>query len=134
MPENPLAGALIGQCLGDALGFPVEGKPPAHCAAYVNHLREGHLLARPPFEFGQYTDDSQLARTLFESVVECGGFDAADYGRRIGALFSEDRVVGRGQATATMSALASTLPDTAWTDFQFHVNDNLHSEKTKAQA
>ena len=104
MPENPLAGALIGQCLGDALGFPVEGKPPAHCAAYVNHLREGHLLARPPFEFGQYTDDSQLARTLFESVVECGGFDAADYGRRIGALFSEDRVVGRGQATAAAAA------------------------------
>ncbi len=94
-----LAGALIGQCLGDALGFPVEGRPPAFCAAYVAHLKEGRLVGRPPFEFGQYTDDSQLARELVESFVDCGGFDPADYGRRVGAIFSEGRIVGRGRAT-----------------------------------
>jgi ADP-ribosylglycohydrolase len=29
------AGCLIGQALADALGFVVEGHPPATCAAYV---------------------------------------------------------------------------------------------------
>lgn len=36
-------GSLIGQCLGDALGSPVEGPPPAVCQHYVEaaveHLR-----------------------------------------------------------------------------------------------
>ena len=94
-----LAGALLGQCLGDALGFPVEGQPPAFCAAYVAHLRAGRRLGRRPFEFGQYTDDSQLARELLESWVACEGFDPADYARRIAAIFDEARIVGRGQAT-----------------------------------
>ena len=97
-----VCGALLGQCLGDALGFPVEGHPPETCAAYVsNLLRKGHAgsVGRPPFPFGQYTDDSQLARELLCSLVSNRGFDPMDYGARIAALFSEGRVVGRGRAT-----------------------------------
>lgn len=97
-----VAGTLVGQCLGDALGFPVEGHPPETCAAYVaNLLRKGHAgtIGRPPFPFGQYTDDSQLARELLCSLVENRGFEPIDYAARIGALFSEGRVVGRGRAT-----------------------------------
>ena len=102
-----VCGALLGQCLGDALGFPVEGHPPETCAAYVsNLLRKGHAgsVGRPPFPFGQYTDDSQLARELLCSLVEGRGFDPLDYGARIAALFSEGRVVGRGRATEEAAA------------------------------
>ena len=35
-PEDRFAGCLIGQCLGDALGFIVEGHPPRTCRAYVD--------------------------------------------------------------------------------------------------
>jgi ADP-ribosylglycohydrolase len=69
-PRDRFSGCLIGECLGDALGFPVEGHPPAVCEAYAGViLGEGaeqaaveHLPA-----FGQYTDDSQLARELLQS-------------------------------------------------------------------
>lgn len=94
-------GALLGQCYGDALGFAVEGCSPRECAAYAAELRVGRPgRSRRPFPFGQYTDDSQLARELALSLVAKGGFDPAEYGRRIAELFSEFRVVGRGQATS----------------------------------
>src|SRR5882762_1977594 len=96
-------GCLVGQCLGDALGFPVEGSPPEVCASYVAELRTGRLepwpAARANYAFGQYTDDSQLARELMLSYAEVGRFDPADYAARIRSIFAENRIVGRGFAT-----------------------------------
>jgi len=100
--ERRYSGSLIGQCLGDALGFVVEGEPPEVCREYV----EGTLKAgcvgeygRSPFPFGQYSDDSQLARELLQSYAECERFDPRDYARRITMIFVENRIVGRGRAT-----------------------------------
>ena len=45
-----------------------------------------------------------MARELMESFVVCAGFDAADFARRIAALFAEDRVVGRGRTTEEAAA------------------------------
>jgi ADP-ribosylglycohydrolase len=97
-----IAGSLIGQCLGDSLGFVVEGQSRSYCLAYVDKfLMTGNagLLRRPQYAFGQYTDDSQLARELAESIVDHGGFEPNDYANRIAALFAEERIVGRGRAT-----------------------------------
>jgi ADP-ribosylglycohydrolase len=108
-------GALLGQCLGDALGFPVEGYPASECAGYVDKLlRAGQAgaIGRGAFPFGQYTDDSQLLREMLVSAVERGGFDPADYARRIAALFGERRVVGRGRATE--QAAARLLAGVPW--------------------
>lgn len=95
-------GCLIGQALGDALGFPVEGHPPSSCTAYVDiHLRGGLAprIRRTPYRFGQYTDDTQLARELLLSYVRNGRFDPADYANRIADIFAEGRVVGGGHTT-----------------------------------
>lgn len=102
--QDQFGGCLIGQCLGDALGFPVEGHAPAVCRAYVEQVlraaRPGEaVVGRPPFAFGQYTDDSQLARELLQSYVAQGRFDPGDYGGRIASIFAEGRIVGRGRAT-----------------------------------
>ena len=35
-PVERFTGSVVGQCLGDALGFVVEGYPPETCAEYVN--------------------------------------------------------------------------------------------------
>jgi ADP-ribosylglycohydrolase len=103
-------GCLVGQCLGDAMGCPVEAQPPAACAAYVASGGMGRL-GRPPFPFGQYTDDSQLARELLQSFAACGAFDPADYARRIAAIFVEGRIVGRGTATENAATrLAQGVP------------------------
>lgn len=101
-PADRFSGCLIGQCLGDALGFVVEGYPSAQCAEYVeSYLRAGRAgeIGRGGYRFGQYTDDSQLARELMASYLDRGGFDPADYARRIAALFSDERIVGRGRTT-----------------------------------
>jgi ADP-ribosylglycohydrolase len=46
-----------------------------------------------------------------QSFAACRGFDAADYGRRIGAIFSENRIVGRGRATEQAAQrLAAGVP------------------------
>jgi ADP-ribosylglycohydrolase len=114
--RNQFAGCLIGQCLGDALGFVVEGMPADVCREYVEkELR----VADGPVKIGdhtvgQYTDDSQLARELLLSCVERHRFDPSDYARRIACLFKEDRVVGRG--LATHQAAQRLIDGTPWED------------------
>jgi ADP-ribosylglycohydrolase len=115
--EEDFSGCLIGQCLGDALGFPVEGYPPDICHQYVNGILKKGLArekGRSPFPFGQYTDDSQLARELLQSYVSCNKFDPADYASRIAAIPSENRIVGRGRATE--EAATRLMQGTSWED------------------
>jgi ADP-ribosylglycohydrolase len=112
--ERRYSGSLIGQCLGDALGFVVEGESPEVCREYVKgNLKAGCVgeYGRSPFPFGQYSDDSQLARELLQSYAERGRFDPRDYARRIAMIFVENRIVGRGQATEQAAwRLAAGVP------------------------
>ncbi len=114
LAKDRFAGCIIGQCLGDALGFPVEGYPPQLCERYVEDFLTGSGAipeGRTPYRFGQYTDDSQLARELLQSYVECGRFDPDNYADRIAAIFQEDRIVGRGLATEQAARrLAAGVP------------------------
>lgn len=96
------AGCLVGQCLGDALGFMVEGHGTETCQHYVEQVLRPFRLAGYRFRgfaIGQYSDDSQLARELVQSFVALKRFEPADYAARIAALFAEGRIVGRGRAT-----------------------------------
>lgn len=90
----------MGQALGDALGFVVEGRPPEVCREYVDDVlgRDGGS-GRSRVSFGQYSDDTQLARELMQSYTAQGRFDPEDYARRIRAIFAEGRIVGRGRST-----------------------------------
>ncbi|HKH82858.1 MAG TPA: ADP-ribosylglycohydrolase family protein, partial [Gemmatimonadales bacterium] len=63
MIAEQLVASILGQALGDALGFVVEAEPPAVAHAYVDDwLRAGRAGERshPQYPFGQYTDDTQL--------------------------------------------------------------------------
>ncbi len=112
--RDRFSGCIIGQCLGDALGFPVEGLPPHICERYVTKSLTGDAPTAKGgdrFSFGQYTDDSQLARELLQSYVECGHFDPGNYAKRIAAIFEENRIVGRGHATEEAARrLAAGVP------------------------
>ncbi|HEX2251459.1 MAG TPA: ADP-ribosylglycohydrolase family protein [Gemmatimonadales bacterium] len=99
---DQLAGALLGQALGDALGFVVEAQPPDIALAYVNEwIRTGRATERshPQYPFGQYSDDTQLARELLRSVYECGGWEPRAFAQRLAELFRDRRDVGAGQGT-----------------------------------
>ncbi len=120
--KDQVAGYLIGQCLGDALGFPVEGYPSQSCARYIAQIIDSGnppTLTRGGFHFGQYSDDSQLARELILSYLECRGVDPADYAVRIARIFAEERVIGWGLATREAAErLISGIPwDNAGAEF-----------------
>ena len=100
--RDQFSGCLIGQCLGDALGFVVEGFAPAACTRYVEDiLQSGKAgeFGQWPFPFGQYSDDSQFARELLQSYRDCKQFDARRYADRIARMFMENRAVGFGYST-----------------------------------
>ena len=100
--RDQFSGCLVGQCLGDATGFAVEGFSPEACKRYVeDYLRTEKVgeFGRFPFPFGQYSDDSQLARELMQSYVAREKFDPADYAERIKLIFAEKRIVAFGYST-----------------------------------
>jgi ADP-ribosylglycohydrolase len=112
--DSRFAGCLVGQALGDALGFIVEGYSSEVCEAFVRdfvRLRRLPEQRRGSYPFGQYSDDTQLARELCLSLIESQGFDPGDYASRIASLFSEHRIVGRGRATELAAhRLAAGIP------------------------
>ena len=100
-------GSLIGQCIGDALGFIVEGQSTMHCKKYVEEFVEPYKIPTwtriPHLKFGQYSDDSQLARELYVSMYQNDGvLSPAVYANRIACLFQPGkyRIVGYGNTTA----------------------------------
>ena len=102
MTADRLAGSLLGQALGDALGFVVEAQPPEAARAYVDDwLRTGKAEQRSPLQFcfGQYTDDTQLARELLRSFEERRCWDPGAFASRLVQLFLDGLDVGAGQGT-----------------------------------
>jgi poly(ADP-ribose) glycohydrolase ARH3 len=80
-------GALLGTFVGDALGMPFEGAPPASIPERLEMLDA--RLGR-----GTYTDDTQLAIALAESLLECDGIDEEHIGRAFLAAFDPQRGYG----------------------------------------
>jgi ADP-ribosylglycohydrolase len=114
---DQLAGSLLGQALGDALGFVVEAQPPEVAQEYVeNWLRTGRAAERshPHFSFGQYSDDTQLARELLRSFHERGGWDPAAFANRLAQIFRDGRDVGAGRGTR--SAAVRLLQGVHWSE------------------
>jgi ADP-ribosylglycohydrolase len=112
---DSLTGSLLGQALGDALGFVVEAEHPLVAGDYVNHClragRAGHR-AHPQYPFGQYSDDTQLARELLHSVRAAGRWDPKMFGCHVAELFREQRDVGAGPGTR--AAAGRLLSGISW--------------------
>ena len=71
-------GCLLGLAAGDALGTTLEFKRPGSFEPIVDMVGGGPHRLQP----GQWTDDTSMALCLTTSLVECGGFDAADQMQR----------------------------------------------------
>lgn len=105
--EDAWLGSMVGQCVGDALGFIVEGHDASVCRHFVT---EFVMMEQVPswvriqgMTFGQYSDDSQLARETYVAWRQAGGkIDPVVYGLRIACMFQPGhyRIVGYGATTA----------------------------------
>ena len=105
---DQFTGCILGQAVGDALGFPVEGRGPAETSAAVTPFPD-HFAPHPCglFPPGQYTDDTQMMRAILTSLVErCpeapegrGRVDPEDIAARFVPLWRDGEIVGRGGAT-----------------------------------
>jgi ADP-ribosylglycohydrolase len=93
-------GCILGQAVGDALGFPVEGYGPGRTSAAVTPFPD-HFTPHPYglFPRGQYTDDTQMMRAILASLVEEGRVDPKDIAARFVPLWGDGEIVGRGRAT-----------------------------------
>lgn len=109
------AGCLVAQALGDSLGFLVEGAPPAFCASFVEETfgsAEPPARTRGPFGFGQYSDDTQLARELALALIEEPSWKPERFAERVAELFAAEAIVGRGRATE--AAARRLIAGTPW--------------------
>ena len=100
-------GALVGSAVGDALGAPFEfERPGLYRSTYPEPILTGLGEMRGGGGFGwkpaEFTDDTQMALALAESLVGSGGFDANDLWRRWRAWARTASDVG----TQTRAALA----------------------------
>jgi len=71
-------GCLIGLACGDAVGTTVEFRPRGSFAPLTGMVGGGPFALQP----GQWTDDTSMALCLATSLLESGGFDAADQMQR----------------------------------------------------
>ena len=97
-------GALLGLAVGDALGAALEWLTPGQIEArYRGPLRD--LVARSPWERGEWTDDTAMALCLAESLDERGAYDRDDVFARY-SLWARSRPkdIGNTVAHALMHA------------------------------
>ena len=103
-------GAMVGSAVGDALGAPFEFGPagaysaryPAPVLGALGEMTGGGSFGWAP---GEFTDDTQLAVAVAESLLAAGGvFDAADMWSRFVAWAESASDIGTTTAASLSSA------------------------------
>ncbi|MEZ4510753.1 MAG: ADP-ribosylglycohydrolase family protein [Chloroflexota bacterium] len=90
--EDRYSGCLLGLACGDAVGTTVEFSPRGTFAPLTDMVGGG------PFrlQLGEWTDDTSMALCLGHSLLDRGGFDAADQMRRYVAWMQQGYMSSNG--------------------------------------
>ena len=112
--EDRFVGALLGGAVGDALGSFCEGWPRARILEVeqlldrYRDLRRGGDVVRPG---GMYTDDTQQALVLVESMLARGRVDPGDVADRLLRMWRAGELYGYGRAfRETLERMADGVP------------------------
>lgn len=76
VPQDRLRGIAVGAAIGDALGMPLEFQPPRPLYSLVTEMVKGALPA------GSFTDDTEMALALAESLLITNPLDPDDLSGR----------------------------------------------------
>ncbi len=71
-----IRGCAVGAAVGDALGMPLEFQPPRPVGQWVTQMTSGRLPA------GSFTDDTEMALALADSLLNSAPLDAQDLADR----------------------------------------------------
>lgn len=82
--QDRLRGIAVGAAVGDALGMPLEFGPRSPDDALVRKMQAGRLPA------GSFTDDTEMALALADSLLEHNPLDPADLAQRFVAWMKAD--------------------------------------------
>ncbi|GAB7015851.1 ADP-ribosylglycohydrolase family protein [Methanogenium cariaci] len=98
-------GSLLGLAIGDAMGVPLEFKPPGSFTPVNAMIGEGVFCLNP----GEWTDDTSMALCLAESLINCKGFDPKDQLVRYGDWYHNGHLSSNGRCfdigNTTLTAL-----------------------------
>lgn len=101
--KDKFIGAILGTFVGDALGRSFEGTPPRRS------WTDGSEEIEKAFP-GIYTDDTEMALILTESLVDCNGLDPA----RLAMSFARGCHPERGYAWGAIRCLETIRQGVAW--------------------
>lgn len=103
--RNKVFGGLIGLCVGDALGVPVEFVSRTALEKNPLEMMNGYGTHNQPL--GTWSDDSSLTFCLMESL--CEGYDTDDIAKRFVKWYEEGYWTAQGEVfdigNATMQAI-----------------------------
>ena len=118
--QDRLRGVAVGAAIGDALGMPLEFGPAIPADRLVRTMRAGRLPT------GAFTDDTEMALALADSLLERSPLDADSLARHFGAWYhtgpsdvgiQTSNVLGRIARGATwqlaVDAVQRAKPDSA---------------------
>lgn len=109
--RDRVRGMLLGLAAGDALGQSARGLRAAEVPP-LDELAGGGGLALPR---GAWSDKTAMALCLAESLVACGGSDAADQIARYRSWQREGRWSSTGVSVGISAATAKALAAAQWT-------------------
>lgn len=92
--EERFVGCLLGLAVGDALGAHFEGQPVDYMER--RYRTASDLFENPPPGEHWYTDDTQMAIGVAETLVSCGAIDDGTLCSRFAANYLPQRGYGRG--------------------------------------
>src|SRR5262245_26887285 len=92
--KDRFVGSLLGLAIGDALGAPFEGRSAESLMRRFESAAD--LLANPPPGELWYTDDTQMAIGVAETLIACGQIDEATLCAQFAANYRPQRGYGRG--------------------------------------
>jgi ADP-ribosyl-[dinitrogen reductase] hydrolase len=81
--------AFLGLAIGDALGFPLRGVPPASLTRLTHLADDFSPRPRGKFAKGQFSDDTQLLLAASESVIREGKVDGRSAAAHFAWLWQE---------------------------------------------
>jgi len=105
---DKIAGCLVGLAAGDALGAPLEFLTRGQVRKlYPKGLRD--MIESSLWRKGEYTDDTQMALLIAESLLDRKAFVPSDLGQRFQNLAGTAKDVGiQTRAVVNISGYAHT--------------------------